>query len=286
MYLVFDLDATLADISSIDLILWELSIAKAKSNILDKVYNRLVQKIACLENKNYNPLGIIRPGVIDIMNRIKKYKESHMVHAVIIYSNNLQLASLKFVSDVIHMCISDSNLIVDLIHRHHYMRYLPGEELTTALPNTFPKTWRTLKRILIEGKAKAPKTLKPKDVIFIDDMIHLDLMRHLPTENYIHIRPYKFQCSFVNVSTLYFECLQDEGIFSNTELYNNYLDLIMYCDPNIPARHLRVKPISFYTHMEYYLDLIKHIQNDDKNPPKKDYEIIRTIVNTLKMRSL
>ena len=50
MYVVFDLDATLADISSIDLILWELSIAKAKSNILDKVYNRLVQKIACLEN--------------------------------------------------------------------------------------------------------------------------------------------------------------------------------------------------------------------------------------------
>lgn len=287
MYVVFDLDATLADVVSVDMVVWEMTIKKPVPNtLLDRTYRKFVKKVAQQE-KSDTPLGILRPGVIEIMKRLLKKRARSGLKGVIIYSNNSQLQSLEFIRDVIHDCIGTHSLIIDLIHRLHPLRYLEGEEMKTAAPNTYPKTWKTLKRILIEGKAKALKTIQPKDIIFIDDMIHEDLYINLPRGNYINLKPYIYECPFIEISTLYYECLQDEGIFDNDNAFKHYLNVIKGCDPKItgPSKNVTNSEI-FIEHMSYYYSQSRYKKYNDATEtiPPKDYDAISTIMTTIKAR--
>lgn len=286
MYVVFDLDATLADLVSVDMVIWEMTIKRPCPNtLLDRTYKKFVKKVAQQE-KSDKPLGILRPGVIEIMKRLLKKRARSGLKGVIIYSNNSQLPSLEFIRDVIHDCIGTHSLIIDLIHRRHPIRYLDGEEMKTAAPYTYPKTWKTLKRILIEGKAKASKTIQPKDVIFIDDMIHEDLYINLPVGNYINLKPYVYECPFIDISTLYYECLQDEGIFISDNTFNHYLNIIKGCDPKIPTPSKCVTNSEiFIEHMSYYYSQ-SHYRNCNAQEiaPPKDHDAICSIMTTIKAR--
>jgi hypothetical protein len=90
----------------------------------------------------------------------------------------------------------------------------------------FPKTWKTLKRILIQGPTKARPNLEPADVIFVDDLFHPDLLKNLK-ENYIQVEPYLYKCSFVKIGMIYLEILKSEEIISNHKNLNNYYDIVV-----------------------------------------------------------
>ena len=47
MYVVFDLDATLADLVSVDMVIWEMTIKKPLPNtLLDRTYKKFVKRVA------------------------------------------------------------------------------------------------------------------------------------------------------------------------------------------------------------------------------------------------
>jgi len=211
-YFAFDMDEAIAELYSVFYCITSLRLeealqaAKIDSPLspalekqLYKAYQLFVKKVLH-EETSAKPLGVIRPGVLQIMKSLQRLKVSKKVAKVIIYSNNGNLQCLEFIRDVIHEYLG-APLIAECVHRLHPLR----EESTIRYkpsPAGLEKTWGNLRRVLIEGKAKAPSTLKASDVYFFDDLDHRDLHNGLG-DHYYQVPAYRFRASFSRIGDLY-----------------------------------------------------------------------------------
>lgn len=211
-YFVFDLDETLGSFSSIYYHLITLKLKKYVVNQreymelyypnelhqeLEKAYDLFVNTVLQQEESD-KPLGLLRPGILEVMRDLSVLKQKRKINDVVIYSNNSHMESIQFVKDLINRHVG-MELIKECIPRYHPMRY---EDNQTSVPI---KTWQVLKRILVEGNCKAPRSLEPKNVFFFDDLRHMDLEIHLK-ERYYQVSPYSFRASLSRINAIYEAC--------------------------------------------------------------------------------
>lgn len=234
VYFVFDMDATLANLYTVHYFLCDLrretmldGAAPASNTLqlyLDTAYTTFVHAIATREAHaepfGPQPLGILRPGILAVMRLLNSYKQSGLIDGIIIYSNNGALGTLHFIRDLIHAHVRNPKLICDCIHWGHEGRI---SERNTA-PGSAKKTWDVLKGILTnpEGPCKAPETLEPKDVYFVDDQVHPDLMMTLPQGHYIHVPPYEFKAPYDPIAGIYKQALEGSGLLGNYAALEEY----------------------------------------------------------------
>ena len=239
VYVVFDLDATLADMSPIYYYIASLQIKKMLSGLmfsifpinlereLDKAYSLFVTRILEKEQSD-KPIGILRPGILTIMEKLFTLKKKGRISNVIIYSNNSHLESLEFVRDLIHAHIGSKRLISQCIHRTHPLRN--SENL--QYPNMYPKTWRTLSTIIMNNGVS--KIIMAKDVYFFDDLDHIDLQNTLQN-NYYKVPEYVCRTNDSRIINIYSSVLEDANvdlsqfglyitdIFSIKSIINNFI---------------------------------------------------------------
>jgi hypothetical protein len=211
-YLVFDLDQTLADVSLVYFFLVSLTIKDYIRELqpymlqyfpedlehqLKVAYQLFVKRIAEAETSE-RPLGILRPGILNVMKRITRLP--HLIKHVAIYSNNQYLPSIEFVRDLIHHI--HRPIIGTCIHWDHPMRTTDHESQPYVT-----KTWDTLKSILRNGSAD----LIPKNVYFFDDQNHIHLQMTLQ-ENYYKVPIYKTHDSLDRISEIYASCIEDAKV--------------------------------------------------------------------------
>jgi hypothetical protein len=214
-YVAFDLDQTLADVTSVHLFLLSLTmrhyleeykpymVAYFPTELeeqLKKAYQLFVHRLA-IEERSVRPLGIVRPGMIGIMRQIYKMKST--IKGVVIYSNNRYLPSLVLVQDIIHRAIGHP-IIDSCIHWHHPCRQSDHE--TQA---TITKSWGTLKAILIDQGA--PLDLSPDRVLFFDDQDHVNLQSALQT-NYYKVPIYQSRDTFDRIASIYISCMEEAKV--------------------------------------------------------------------------
>ena len=234
-YIVFDLDQTLADITSVHLFLLTLTIydcieeekpymlAYFPTNLktkLEKAYQLFVNYITTEEMSEY-PLGIIRPGILKVMQQINKIKS--IVKGVTIYSNNQYLPSLFLVRDIIHRALGN-HIIDSCIHWNHPSRISDHETKPYIT-----KSWGTLKAVLIDQGA--PLDLSPDRVLFFDDQDHTQLQSALQT-NYYKVPKYQIHDSFDRIAEIYIKCMEE----ANVNMYIIYLYLIEIMDEEMTHR--------------------------------------------------
>jgi len=201
MYFVFDLDATLADMSAPYHFISSLRLPFTKilpvnlAKELDAAYKLFVERILQKEPS----LGILRPGILTIMEKLESLKKRGYLTTVIIYSNNSHLPSLEFVRDLINKHVG-SKLISECIHWEHPIRNNEKE----LYPGMYPKTWNTLSRIIGQRVTK-------KDVFFFDDLKHPDLYSALK-ENYYKVPPYKFHAPVAEIADIFKSAIKDAHI--------------------------------------------------------------------------
>lgn len=239
VYVVFDLDATLADMSPIYYYIASLQIKKMLSGLmfsifpinlereLDKAYSLFVTRILEKEQSD-KPIGILRPGILTIMEKLFTLKKKGRISNVIIYSNNSHLESLEFVRDLIHAHIGSKRLISQCIHRTHPLRN--SENL--QYPNMYPKTWKTLSTIIMNNGIS--KIIMAKDVYFFDDLDHIDLQNTLQN-NYYKVPEYVCRTNDSRIINIYSSVLEDANvdlsqfglyitdIFSIKSIINNFI---------------------------------------------------------------
>ena len=195
MYFVFDLDETLADIYTVYYFVASLqtypTMTESLRRTLKAYYKKFVKQI--LYEEVINPLGILRPGILRVMEKLHKLYIIGKVKGVIIYSNNGHLYNLEFIRDIIHEYVGE--LVCECVHLSHHMRIHQH------------KTWDDLKYILTNGACKA-KNLRPSDVFFFDDLIHDNLHKHL--ENYNHVPEYTYKASFDRIADIYRKIVVDQ----------------------------------------------------------------------------
>jgi hypothetical protein len=232
------MDATLANLYTVHYFLCDLRRETMMEDMglpsdalqlyLDTAYTTFVYAIAAREARvepfGPQPFGILRPGILSVMRLLNSYKQSGLIDGVVIYSNNGALGTLHFIRDLIHAHVRNPNLICDCIHWGHKGR---ASERTSTQGDA-KKTWDVLKGILTnpEGPCKAPETLEPKDVYFVDDQIHPNLMETLPQGHYIHVPPYYFKAPYEPIAVLYKQALEESGLLGNHVALEEYFNHI------------------------------------------------------------
>jgi len=233
-YFVFDMDETIAELYSVFYFIaslrlretlkesslrHKLIISDSFERQIQRAYRYFVKRILAEELSN-KPLGILRPGIQDVMMELLHLKNKGIVKNVVIYSNNSHLQSLEFIRDLIHEYLG-TDLIKDCIHWNHPMR---GEEKIIG-PGFSNKTWSVLKKIMIHGNCQVPAWIQRDQVHFFDDLEHKDLKRELQ-ENYHLVTPYNFKASFERISAIYKECIIEAGVDVN-QLLDFVIQLLM-----------------------------------------------------------
>jgi hypothetical protein len=217
-YIVFDLDETLAELYSTFYFIASLkpelehTIPDNFKEQLAQAYKLFVKKVLVQELSSTGPLGILRPGILNVFEIINRLKSNGQVKGVVIYSNNGHLESLEFIRDLIHQHLSTSDLILECIHWGHHLR----EEERSYTQGAANKTWKVLSTILKGPIVGAPADLQTDDVYFFDDINHQDLKKYLKS-NYIQVPSYTFKASFDTLSHLFTEAIDEADV--NIEMF-------------------------------------------------------------------
>ena len=175
---------------------------------LGKAYRIFVKKVL-KEELSSKPLGILRPGVLQVMHSLYNLQKAKKVAHVVIYSNNGSLVCLEFIRDLIHEHLG-TTLIGECVHRTHPLRN-EHETAKMGLHDKWDKTWASLRKVLIEGKCKAPSTLSVNDVYFFDDLDHKDLHRAIGN-HYYQVPPYEFKASFERLGEIYQSAVEEANV--------------------------------------------------------------------------
>lgn len=216
-YFVFDLDETLVEMYPISYFIASLRIMEDHLNSLyvpkhfeqslETAYQLFVHAVLEAE-KGSRPLGLLRPGILEVMKALQRLKEEDIINGVMIYSNNPHLYNLQFIADIIHKHVKSKHLIRECIHLHHELRQSESYFHTRLIH----KTWEGVRYSLIHGKnSLAPSTILPSDVYFFDDLDHIDLQNTLGN-HYIQIPPYTHYASFDRLAALYRKAIMDAGV--------------------------------------------------------------------------
>jgi len=216
-YFVFDMDETLAELYSVFYFVASLRIKElldkddaaevgypsvALQKQLASAYDFFVSAVL-KEETSKRPLGILRPGILGVMENIHILQQLKKVKHVLIYSNNGHLQSLEFIRDLIHKHLGTTDLIGECIHWDHHMR----QEEKTNKPGYASKTWNVLKNIIVNGHCGALPTLESNHVYFFDDLDHPDLQDTLK-DNYYKVPAYRFKASFDRLMRIYSDALK------------------------------------------------------------------------------
>ena len=205
-YFIFDLDETLAELYSVYYFATSLRLESSSLELnLDKAYQYFVRDILLTEISS-EPLGILRPGILGVMKKLKDLQKIGKIKNVLIYSNNGDIKSLEFIKDLIHLYVG-GGLIKECIHRNHHMR----ENERVNAPHLINKTWNVLRNIMINGNTRAATNLDVRDVYFFDDLDHPDLRKKLGI-NYYKVPRYSFKASLDRIGEIYKNTLYKANI--------------------------------------------------------------------------
>jgi hypothetical protein len=284
-YFVFDMDETLADMHSIYYFIASLRVKEIwdkddekemgplPENFIKKVdaaYEYFLTEVL-KEETSKKPLGVLRPGILDIMENIYALQQNKQINHMLIYSNNGHLQSLEFVRDLIHKHLNTTTLIGECIHWNHHMR----QEEKSNKPGYAVKTWNVLKNIIVNGHCGALPTLQTNEVFFFDDLDHPDLRVQLK-DNYYKVPAYRFKASFDRLSDIYTKALEHAKV--DEQEFIKYV-FHVYKKPNI------LTPEDLDDLLILFLQVTQETVSEDTLPPKPDegLEMMKDALNKANM---
>lgn len=223
-------------------------LSKDTNILLEKAYQEFVRLISVKESSEM-PLGILRPGIVDVCREILQQQQAGLCGGALMYSNNPNKMVLEFVCDIIHEILGHP-IFCTLADWNHPLR---TSEITPSYPGMAKKTWNVLQKI-IQKECGAPQVI-PQQVMFFDDQHHPNLEEILPVDNYIHVTPYKFKPSIESIKQLYVQAIRSAG-FNDKFMKSNLINYIR----NVQTDFYTVKTPRIYS-------LSNHILRINKNSP-------------------
>jgi hypothetical protein len=233
--------------------------------LLTEIYKNFVRLVAQKEMST-TPLGILRPGILNVLRTMLALKPYGLFGGAIIYSNNDSPPVLDFTKDVIEAALGQP-VFCDVIYRTHPIRY--GIDFNVERTTVdVKKTWAALKEILETGPCLATN-VRPEDVYFFDDLRHPDLLRHLPQGHYIQVSSYTYRTSFDTLADLYLRAIMNSSITKHAtyrDEFQTYLSSLSHDESN--------DEWSLESHLQAYKDWTKPTSASDRIPPPPDTSVM------------
>jgi hypothetical protein len=143
------------------------------SSLRTKLDTAFEMFVDCIAEENQETLGLLRPGILEIARRLHELKTTSppQVRAVVIYSNNGNIASLRLAAKLIEKLASAPGLFCNLVHWFHPSR---EDEVEYGNPGSATKTLQTLMNIFQEGGCPRGE-VDVENIYFFDDKRHEDI---------------------------------------------------------------------------------------------------------------
>ncbi len=177
VYIGFDFDQTLGDFESL------FTIFPTK----DSPYYEDIVEIFAQKEMSRKPFGVIDPRIVKLLPSLKILKQSGNIKAIVIYSNNSSYELISFIADVMGYIAGDRNLVDKVAHLTYPGRKSPA------------KTVQFLKRLISEAKGIPVNRIDTKEIYFMDDQLHPDLIHKLQ-DRYRKVDSYVSEATATEVS--------------------------------------------------------------------------------------
>lgn len=173
-------------------------------------------------------LGMLRPGIFDIIERIGKYKDEGRVKGSLIYSNNGNLGLLYLAAKMIEYRVGRPNFFCAIIDWFHPIR---NENDVRGDVGVATKSARTLRKgFLASGCLSLSKLsdIPTSQLIFFDDLDppHEDLFYRLGPERYFKVNPYKWDVAMEPITNCFKKALHESQLDTD-EAYLKYIAPIL-----------------------------------------------------------
>lgn len=183
---------------------------------LDTAFDLFARCVAEKEKQD-PPLGLLRPSMIELLQRMKVLKDNGDIKAIVVYSNNGNLALLHLAGKVLEILADAPDLFCNYIHWYHPLRQ---SEVQYGRPGMALKTFAVLKKAFQTGSC-SPSEIPEDQIYFFDDINppHYDLAQHLD-DHYIQIEPYKYDADIDPLTECLQSALQTTGLLENKEYWD------------------------------------------------------------------
>lgn len=234
-------------------------------------YMAFVRRIAEAEQQT-PPLGILRPGILEVFRAIQAQRDAGQNLCCMIYSNNGNLIMLELTRDILHQALGTQTLIRDCVHWSHPLR---KSEIVAGKPGVGDKTWAVLQRLLQEGPCGAV-AVQPSQVTFFDDRVHPDLKRVLGEES-IKVLGFPYRVNSDILADIYRDSLQEAGILGDSDLRIMFLEYVRDICGTLPTKG----PLTFEAHVSQLRKLNGVTAPPGKAPPARlaDTDELIAVVN-------
>jgi hypothetical protein len=180
----------------------------------------------CLVEKELQqpPVGLLRPSMIEIAKRLHELKREGLVKAVVVYSNNGNLALLHLAGKMIERLAKAPGLFCNYIHWYHPLR---TGEITKSNPGVGYKTLSVLLQAFQGGSCEVTGEIPIKDVYFFDDADppHWNLQQSL-RNRYFQIAPYKYDAEYKGLNECLKKAMEETNLLEDEE-YRQYLTPVL-----------------------------------------------------------
>lgn len=180
----------------------------------------------CLAEKELQqpPLGLLRPSMIEILKRLYELKREGLVKAIVVYSNNGNLALLHLAGKMIEKIINAPGLFCNYIHWYHPLR---SREIDKSNPGVAYKTFEVLLEAFQSRSCGAHRDIPLQNIYFFDDSDppHRDLQQIL-RNHYFQIAPYKYDADYKGLNECLKIALNETGLLEDEE-YRQYIKPVL-----------------------------------------------------------
>lgn len=203
----------------------------------------------CLADKEPE-LGMLRPGILEIVKKIAQLKEEGRVKGIVVYSNNGNLAALLLATKMIEHKLEKPGLFCNHIDWWNPIRNGKNQK---GKPGKAKKTARVLQESFVGrcGDIESYEDVPLEKLFFFDDLNppHPDLYRHIGADRYFKVNPYKKDASLEEVQSCFDQALQSEGLLQDQEYLTYITKILRSAQPPFPRAFASINQ-----YLQYYND--------------------------------
>lgn len=192
--------------------------SKDLENRLQKAFQAFSE---CLAEKEPR-LGILRPGILEILKRFAELKSEGRVKALSVYSNNGNLGCLRLATTMIEYLLNYPGLFCNHIDLFSPIRSgeVNPKDLISAV-----KTVRTLRASFLDtrcGKIDDLTSVPVEHLYFFDDRWHPQIGDSIEASHYFKVNPYRKDAPIEDLESCFRKAIQ----VGELETHNEYLSYI------------------------------------------------------------
>lgn len=220
-YIGFDLDETLGYFGTVDIFTKFLDpyhlVLSPPSPTLDAKLKVAFDAFARCLVAQPQAANVLRPGLLQLFQRLAQLKAEGRIRAMAIYSNNGNSSVLRLAQRMLELGLGQEDLFCARVHAEHPLR--SANRMPGYPPNAAPKTIYTLKRIFQQcegGAASAP--IENNRLFFFDDVVHPNIQYSIGT-NYKVVAPFKIEQPVDVLESCFQHAMETSGLFTDDEYF-------------------------------------------------------------------